>query len=48
MLTHIDETEAPIVVSDNPGCLMHLRGIADATRRRLRVMHLAEVIDEAL
>jgi iron-sulfur cluster protein len=47
-LTHIDETEAPIVVSDNPGCLMHLRGIADATRRRLRVMHLAEVIDEAL
>jgi L-lactate dehydrogenase complex protein LldF len=47
-LKHIDETGAPVVVTDNPGCIMHLRGIADATERTLRVRHLAEVMDEAI
>lgn len=45
---HVDETGAPIVVTDNPGCIMHLRGVVDASKRDLRVLHLAEVIDRAL
>jgi iron-sulfur cluster protein len=47
-LKHIEETSAPIVVTDNPGCIMHLRGVADASKRDLRVLHLAEVLDRAL
>jgi iron-sulfur cluster protein len=45
---HIEATGAPVVVTDNPGCIMHLRGVFNAAGRGPRVMHLAEVIDEAL
>jgi Fe-S oxidoreductase len=41
-------TGATMLVSDNPGCLMHLRGGVDAGHRRIRVMHLAELIAERL
>jgi len=35
-----------VLVSDNPGCLLHLRGAAHASgRHRLRVRHLAERLD---
>ena len=47
-LEHIDATRAPIVVTDNPGCIMHLRGVVDATKRKQKVMHLAELVDAAL
>jgi Fe-S oxidoreductase len=47
-LKHIDETSAPVVVTDNPGCIMHLRGAVNAAKHGPKVMHLAEVIDEAL
>lgn len=47
-LQHVDETGAPIVVTDNPGCIMHLRGIVNATGRSVQVLHLAEVVDRAL
>ncbi|HEX5417448.1 MAG TPA: LUD domain-containing protein [Chloroflexota bacterium] len=47
-LTHVDQTGAPTVVTDNPGCIMHLRGVANATHRPLAILHLAEVIDRAL
>ncbi len=48
-LTNIDATGATIVVSDNPGCLLHLRGAADASgRSRLVVRHLAEVLADHL
>jgi L-lactate dehydrogenase complex protein LldF len=47
-MKNIDETGAPVVVTDNPGCIMHLRGVVDASKRDLRVLHLAEVIDQAL
>lgn len=47
-MRHIDETEAPIVVTDNPGCIMHLRGVANASRRPVQILHLAEIIDRAL
>ena len=47
-LQNVDQTGVGIVVTDNPGCIMHLRGVADASKRSVRVMHLAEVIDEAI
>jgi Fe-S oxidoreductase len=37
-------TGAAMLVADNPGCLMHLRGGINAQGLPLRVMHLAEVI----
>jgi len=41
-------TGAPTVVTDNQGCIMHLRGGCDATGSSLRVRHLAELVDERL
>ncbi len=41
-------TGAPVVVTDNQGCILHLRGGCDAAERRLRVKHLAEVLGERL
>jgi Fe-S oxidoreductase len=47
-LANIDATETECVISDNPGCLTHLRGAIDARRKPLRVRHLAEVLWESL
>jgi L-lactate dehydrogenase complex protein LldF len=47
-IKNVDSTGAPIVVTDNPGCIMHLRGIVHASGRTVQVLHLAEVIDLAL
>ena len=47
-IKNVDETGAPIVVTDNPGCIMHLRGVANASNRQVRVLHLAELIDRAV
>ncbi|HEY6411472.1 MAG TPA: heterodisulfide reductase-related iron-sulfur binding cluster, partial [Ktedonobacteraceae bacterium] len=41
-------TGATVIVADNPGCLMHLRGGVDAGRRRVRVLHLAQLLAELL
>jgi len=43
-LANADATEAPLLVSDNQGCLMHLRGGADASGRKLQVRHIAELL----
>ena len=44
-----DLTQATVLISDNPGCLMHLRGAAHPSgRRSLRVRHLAEVVADHL
>ena len=43
-LRDIEATGAAVVVADNPGCLLHLRGGADARRLPVRVLHLAEVV----
>ncbi len=45
-LVNADATEATILVSDNQGCLMHLRGGADASGRKLDVRHIAELLAE--
>ncbi len=47
-LNNAESTGATILVADNPGCLMHLRGGVDASRRRIRVVHLAQLIAEQL
>ena len=44
-----DLTQATVLISDNPGCLMHLRGTAHPSgRRSLKVRHLAEVLADHL
>ncbi len=40
----VDRTEAPIVVTDNPGCILHLRGGVHASGREVEVLHLAEFL----
>jgi Fe-S oxidoreductase len=45
---NIDRTGAPVVVTDNPGCIGHLRGALHASGRATRVVHLAELIAERL
>jgi Fe-S oxidoreductase len=47
-LENADSTGASILVSDNPGCLMHLRGGVDASGRKIRVLHLAQLLAEYL
>jgi iron-sulfur cluster protein len=47
-LNNAESTGATVLVTDNPGCLMHLRGGVDAGRRRVRVLHLAELMAERL
>jgi Fe-S oxidoreductase len=42
------QTEAPVVLTDNQGCIMHLRGGCDAQGRPLKVQHIAEVIADRL
>lgn len=47
-LANIDATGAPLVITDNPGCIIHLRGTVDASGRPVRVLHVAELVDERL
>lgn len=48
-LANVDTTRTSMLVTDNPGCVLHLRGAADASgRRTLRVRHLAEILAERL
>ncbi len=47
-LDNVDQTGVRTLVTDNPGCIMHLRGGMDASGRTVRVLHLAELLDERL
>ncbi|HEV8672052.1 MAG TPA: LUD domain-containing protein [Candidatus Limnocylindria bacterium] len=47
-LANIAATGADVVITDNPGCLTHLRGGLDARGQRVKVRHLAEVLWESL
>ena len=47
-LTNATETAADVVISDNPGCIMQLRGGLIASGSPTRAMHLAELIAERL
>jgi Fe-S oxidoreductase len=41
-------TGAPLLVTDNQGCILHLRGGCDAGIRSLRVRHIAELLADRL
>lgn len=45
-LQNVDETGVRLLVTDNPGCIMHLRGGMDASGRAVTVKHTAEVLAE--
>jgi L-lactate dehydrogenase complex protein LldF len=47
-LENIKNTGADIVITDNPGCLTHLKGGLDARGRTTKVRHLAEILWESL
>jgi Fe-S oxidoreductase len=47
-LANAAATAADLIITDNPGCLTHLRGGLDARGKRTRVAHLAEVLWESL
>jgi iron-sulfur cluster protein len=47
-LASVGATGAAVLVTDNPGCLLHLRGAAAAAGVPLRVVHLAEIAAERL
>jgi Fe-S oxidoreductase len=47
-LDDAESTGAPVLVTDNQGCIMHLRGGCDASGRPLQVRHLAELVAERL
>jgi Fe-S oxidoreductase len=47
-LDNVAQTDAAVLVTDNPGCLLHLRGAADARGMTLRVAHVAEILAEQL
>jgi L-lactate dehydrogenase complex protein LldF len=47
-LDNVAETGATVLVTDNPGCLLHLRGAAHARGMRLRLAHVAEILAERL
>jgi iron-sulfur cluster protein len=47
-LANLDAAGAPILVTDNPGCIMHLRGGIAATDRAVTVKHTAEIVAQRL
>ncbi len=47
-LDNVDQSGTTILITDNPGCIMHLRGGIEASGRTVRVMHLVELLDEGL
>jgi L-lactate dehydrogenase complex protein LldF len=47
-LDNAQATGAPLLVTDNQGCIMHLRGGCDAGHRNLQVKHIAELVAERM
>ena len=47
-LRNAESTGATILLADNPGCLMHMRGGVDAQGKKMRVLHLAQLVAERL
>lgn len=45
-LANIETAGSPLVVTDNPGCIMHLKGGVAARGGSIRVAHTAEIIAE--
>ena len=47
-LDNVRSTGAQILCSDNPGCILHLRGSADAAGDRFGVRHIVELLASAV
>jgi Fe-S oxidoreductase len=47
-LENVRATAAAVLVTDNPGCLLHLRGAAEVAHDPFAVRHVAEVLAEYL
>ena len=47
-LDDAEATGARVLVTDNQGCIMHLRGGADAEGRPIIVRHIAEIVAERI
>ena len=45
---HIIRTEADVIVSGNPGCLLQIATGLQAAGRPVRIMHLIEVLDKSI
>ena len=43
-MENILKTGAHTLVTDNPGCIMHMRGGLDAAGHAIRVLHIAELM----
>lgn len=43
-LDSVEETNASVLITNNPGCVLHLRGGVDARRGRVRVAQFAEYL----
>src|SRR5207248_11438235 len=43
-MDNVMKTGARTLVTDNPGCIMHLRGGIDAQKLPIRVLHIAELL----
>ena len=47
-LDNVTSTGASVLCTDNPGCVLHLRGAAQAAGLPIDVVHVAEVLAQAL
>ena len=43
-LENVRKTGAHTVITDNPGCIMHLRGGISSQKLPVRVLHIAELL----
>ncbi len=46
-LDHVEHTNAQVLVTDCPGCVLQLRGGMDKRQGKVRVIHIAELLAEA-
>jgi Fe-S oxidoreductase len=47
-MANVRDTGAAVLITDNPGCIIHMRGAAQAKGETLRVRHTAEIVAECL
>jgi Fe-S oxidoreductase len=47
-LENVRSTDARVLCTDNPGCVLHLRGAAEAAGDRFDVRHVVELLAEAV
>jgi len=47
-LDNIEDTDAQLLVTDCPGCVLQLRGVMDKRGGRIEVKHISEAVAEQL